>query len=40
MPLLFYDWRGEEVDKARRKSPGALKTIEEIRDWLQEVSYW
>lgn len=36
MPLLFYDWRGEEVDEARRKSPGALKTIEEIRDWLDE----
>jgi hypothetical protein len=36
MPLLFYDWRGEEVEGKRQPSPGALQKIEEVRDWLRE----
>ena len=35
LPLLFYDWRGEESDKSRVAAPAAIKTVEEIRDWFE-----
>ena len=34
VPLLFYDWRGEERDTKRIHSPAAVKTVEEIHAWL------
>ena len=34
MPLLFYDWRGEERDGKRIPSPAAVKTVDEIHAWL------
>lgn len=34
LPLLFYDWRGEERGGRRYPSPAAVKSIEEIHDWL------
>lgn len=36
MPLLFFDWRGEEKDGIEQHSPGAIKSIVEIRDWFEE----
>lgn len=36
MPLLFYDWRGQEEQGRRIYAAAAVKTIEEIRDWLRE----
>ena len=35
VPLLFYDWRGEERDRKRIPSPAAVKTVDEIHAWLQ-----
>jgi len=35
LPLLFYDWRGEEVSGTRLHSPSYIKTIEEINDFLR-----
>lgn len=35
LPLLFYDWRGEESEKSRVSASAAVKTVEEIRDWLE-----
>ena len=36
LPLLFYDWRGEERDQRRVAAPAAVKTVEEIRDWFRQ----
>ena len=35
LPLLFFDWRGEEKNKRAVRSTAALKTTAEIRDWFQ-----
>ncbi len=35
VPLLFYDWRGEEDEGRPIPSPAAVKTIEEIADWFE-----
>ena len=35
LPLLFYDWRGEERGGRHDPSPAAVKGIEEIHDWLE-----
>ena len=35
LPLLFYDWRGEESEKRRIHAPAAVKNIEEIHDWFE-----
>ena len=35
LPLLFYDWRGEESNRNRISAPAAIKTVEEIRDWFE-----
>ena len=35
LPLLFYDWRGEERGGRRVHSPAAIKSIEEVHDWLE-----
>ena len=35
VPLLFYDWRGEEDDGRRTMAPAAVKMIEEINDWFE-----
>lgn len=35
IPLLFFDWRGEERDEKRIKSPAALHDIVEVRDWFE-----
>lgn len=35
LPLLFYDWRGEESEKRRVHAPAAVKNIEEIHDWFE-----
>ena len=34
LPLLFYDWRGEESEKQRVHAPAAVKNIEEIFNWF------
>lgn len=34
IPLMFFDWRGEEYDGRRMPSVTSLKTIEELRDWF------
>jgi hypothetical protein len=34
LPLLFYDWRGEEEDGKRVFAPSSVHTIEEVTDWL------
>jgi len=34
IPLLVYDWRGEQKDSVDIVSPAAIKNIEEIHDWL------
>lgn len=33
LPLLFFDWRGEER-KGKAYAPGAVTGIQEIRDWI------
>lgn len=35
LPLLFYDWRGEESEKRRVHAPAAVKNIEEVHDWFE-----
>ena len=35
LPLLFYDWRGEESEMQRAHTPAAVKNIEEIHDWFE-----
>lgn len=34
VPLLFYDWRGEERDGRAIDSPVSVKSVEEIHNWL------
>lgn len=34
VPLILFDWRGEERGKEQVRSPAALKTIVEIRNWF------
>lgn len=36
IPLVFYDWRGEERNGQRVPGPGSMKQIEEVHDWLEE----
>lgn len=35
LPLLVYDWRGEERGGRQIKVPGSLKSIVEVRDWFE-----
>lgn len=35
LPLLFYDWRGEESEKRKKHSPAAVKSVEEIQSWFR-----
>ena len=35
VPLLFYDWRGEEQGTRQLHAPAAVKSVEEIRDWFR-----
>ncbi len=35
LPLLFYDWRGEESEQRRVHAPAAVKGIKEIHDWFE-----
>lgn len=35
LPLLFYDWRGEESEKQRIHAPASVKGVEEICDWFE-----
>ena len=35
LPLLFYDWRGEEESGVRIHPPASIKPIEEIADWFE-----
>lgn len=35
MPLLFYDWRGEQRGSNDVTAPAAIKNIVEIHDWLK-----
>ena len=35
LPLLFFDWRGEERSGQRIHAPAAVKSIEEIHDWFR-----
>ena len=35
VPLLFYDWRGEEPGTRQIHAPAAVKSVEEIRDWFE-----
>lgn len=35
LPLLFFDWRGEERSGQRVHAPAAVKSVEEVRDWFQ-----
>ena len=35
LPLLFYDWRGEESEKQRVHAPAAVKNVEEIFNWFE-----
>ena len=35
IPLLFFDWRGEEHMTQRVSSPSAVKAITEVCDWLK-----
>ena len=35
LPLLCYEWRGEESEKQRVHAPAALKTVEEIFHWFE-----
>ncbi|MCY4482209.1 MAG: hypothetical protein OXC12_04970 [Spirochaetaceae bacterium] len=35
LPLLFFDWRGEESRGQPVHAPAAVKNIEEIRDWFE-----
>ena len=35
LPLLFYDWRGEESERRQVHAPAAVKSVEEIRNWFR-----
>ena len=35
LPLLFYDWRGEDREVRQLHTPAAIKSIVEIRDWFR-----
>lgn len=35
LPLLFYDWRGEESSLQRVHAPAAVKDVEEIHNWME-----
>ena len=35
LPLLFFDWRGEERDQKRIQAPAAVKSVEEIYEWFR-----
>jgi len=35
LPLLFYDWRGEEDEGRPIPAPAAIKNIEEIASWFE-----
>lgn len=35
LPLLFYDWRGEESKERRIHAPASVKGVEEICDWFK-----
>lgn len=35
LPLLCYEWRGEESEKQRVHAPAALKTVEEVFHWFE-----
>ena len=37
LPLLFYDWRGEEVGGKPLPAPAAVKSAEEIHDWIADL---
>ncbi len=34
LPLLMFDWRGATRNNERVPAPAAVKTVEEVRDWL------
>ena len=35
LPLLFYDWRGEESEKQSIHAPASVKGVEELCDWFE-----
>ena len=35
LPLLFFDWRGEERSGQRIAAPASVKSIEEVHDWFR-----
>ena len=35
LPLLFYDWRGEEDAKRRVHAPAAVKNVQEVHNWFE-----
>lgn len=35
LPLLFFDWRGEESERRRVHAPASVKSVEEIHDWFE-----
>ena len=35
LPLLFYDWRGEESERRQVHAPASVKNVEEIRNWFR-----
>ena len=35
LPLLFYDWRGEDNEKQRVHALASIKSVEEIHDWFE-----
>ncbi|MEX0943965.1 MAG: hypothetical protein WD002_15650 [Pseudomonadales bacterium] len=39
LPLLFFDWRGQEVNGKRVVSEAAVKTIEEVESWFEEYLF-
>lgn len=39
VPLLLYDWRGEERKGKRIVPPAAIKTVEEIHNWFAEYVF-
>ena len=39
VPLLFYDWRGEEREGKRVVPPAAIKTVEEIHHWFTKYLF-
>jgi len=35
IPLIFFDWRGETINRQRVPGPAAVKTIEEVFAWFE-----